>query len=216
VSLVQFFSAPVGTRGNAVLNWAKEPTADVIAYARSYRTAANRLRRMEEEREFGEIDHDACPILFLFRHSLELYLKAMICRAALISVSEQELPEVLPRLWREHSLLRLLAMAEPVLQTLARSLLPALRFVHEGVLEVVEEMDRLDPGSYTFRYPVTANGSASLPDTNLVNVFVFAERVDEALTHFSDICVMLDRAAPPREQLRLALSPILRSSVDAS
>jgi hypothetical protein len=208
--LLHFFSAPVGTRGNAVLNWAAEPTADVIAYARSYRGAANRLLHAEAEREFGEVDHDACPILFLFQHSLELYLKAMICRAALISVSESELAEVLPRLWREHSLVRLLAMSEPILDALGRSI-PALRFVREDYIEVVEELDRIDPGSYVFRYPVTAKGTASLPSTMLVNVFVFSEKVDDTLTYFSDICVMLDRASPPRTQLRLALAPILRS-----
>lgn len=215
MGLLHFFSAPVGTRGNAVLNWTAEPTGDVIAYARSYRTAANRLLHAEEKREFGELDHDACPILFLFRHSLELYLKAMICRAALISVSEAELVEVLPRLWREHSLVRLLAMSEPVLDALGRSL-PALRFVYEDVLDVVEELDRVDPGSYVFRYPVTVKGTASLPSTMLVNVFIFSEQVDRALTYFSDICVMLHGASPPREQLRIALAPILRSGDGAS
>lgn len=215
MELVHFFSAPIGTRGNAVLNWVAEPTDDVIAYARSYRAAANRLLQGEEKREFGQLDQDACPILFLFRHSLELYLKAVICRAALISVSETELADMLPRLWREHSLMRLLAMAEPILEALRRSF-PALRFVCDDALRVVNELDRIDPGSYVFRYPVTAKGGASLQHTMLVNIFVFSDQVDEALTYFSDICVMLDQAAPPSAQLRLALAPILRCSGDAS
>lgn len=210
MSLLHFFSAPLGTPGNAVLNWAAAPTADVVAYARSYWEAGNRLLRAEEGREFGELDHGACPILFLLRHSLELYLKAMICRAALISVSESELADVLPRLWREHSLCRLLTMSEPIMEALGRTL-PALRMKPDDVLAVVEELDRIDPGSYVFRYPVTARGSASLPNTMLVNVFVFAERVDEALTYFSDICRMLDQATPPRTQMRLALAPVLNT-----
>lgn len=213
MGLIHFFSSPIGTHGNAVLNWAAEPTDDVIAYARSYRAAANRLRQAEESREFGALDQDACPILFLFRHSLELYLKAVICRAALISVSETELADMLPRLWREHSLMRLLAMAEPILEALRRSL-PALQFVSDDALRVVDELDRIDPGSYVFRYPVTAKGGASLQHTMLVNIFVFSDQVDEALTYFSDICVALDQAAPPRAQLRLALAPILRCSND--
>lgn len=71
---------------------------------------------------------------------------------------------------------------------------------------MVEELDRVDPGSYVFRYPVTARGAASLPNTMLVNVFVFAERVDGALTYFADICRILDQATPPRAQLRLGLA----------
>ena len=96
-----------------------------------------------------------------------------------------------------------------MLDLLARDRVPPLRIVHEDVLEVIDELDRIDPGSYTFRYPVTAKGSPSLAGATLVNVFLFAERVDEALTYFSDICVILDRASPPRAQLRLSLAPIL-------
>jgi hypothetical protein len=215
VGIFHFYSAPVGTPGNAVLNWTAEPVTDILAYARSYREAAFRLVQVQEKREYGEVDHAACPIIFLYRHSLELYLKAMIYRAARVSVSDSELLEVLPRLWREHSLRRLFDMAEPVIELLARHLLPVLGGVREDVMDLVGELDEVDPGSYAFRYPVTGAGAPSLPQTVLVNVFKFAQRAEDATVYLSDMCGYLGRAIPPSSQLRIALSPIVKGGAGA-
>jgi hypothetical protein len=99
-------------------------------------------------------------------------------------------------------------MSAPVTQALGRTF-PALYVKHEEVLELVLKLDRVDSGSYVFRYPADVGRGASLPNSFLVKVFVIAEQVDVALTCFADICRMLDRVAPSRAQLRLTLVPAL-------
>lgn len=152
----QKFHAPVGTYGNALLNWRSNSAAEITTYAWSYRCAAMNLISFRERREIGSIDEHALPILFLYRHSFELYLKALVYRAALVSIAEEELALAIPRLWREHSLVRLLEMSKPLLRS---------KYVHmwdneleEKVAHVATEVDGVDAGSYAFRYPVTSSG----------------------------------------------------------
>src|ERR1700687_2202101 len=116
MSLLHFFSAPIGTYGNAVVNWAGKPEEDLVTYAASYRGAAMNLVAFRERRGIGSIDHAALPIQFLYRHSFELYLKSIVFRAAVLTINQKELVAALPKLWREHSLVALFEMAKPVLK----------------------------------------------------------------------------------------------------
>lgn len=209
MAICELYAAPRGTYGNAFLNWTEHSVDDVMAYAVSYRNAAHNLVAFREQRGVGDIDHAACPIVFLFRHSLELYLKAMIYRAARLSVDDADLPAVLPRLWREHSLVRLLDMATPVLHALDPHIPMGLRGLREELLDLVTKIDHVDPGSYSFRYPVTPGGGASMPKNLLLNIFTFAEHVDTALDHLSQFCVyLLSESISTSAQMKLALSPI--------
>jgi hypothetical protein len=179
--LEEFYAAPRGTYGNALLNWMNHAPSDVVSYAVAYRNAAHNLIAHREQLGAGEIDQAACPIIFLFRHSVELYLKGMVYRLSRLSVDDTELQQVLPRLWREHSLMRLLSMAQPVLTAMRQKLPLALRDFDEEDLEFLSDLDRIDPGSYSFRYPVASSGGPSLPGFLITNIFVFAEHADRVL-----------------------------------
>ena len=148
MTIEEFYSAPRGTYGNALLNWGNHAPSDVVSYAVSYRNAAHGLIAVCERRDVGDIDAGACPVIFLFRHAIELYLKAMVYRLARLSVDDQELRLVLPWLWREHSLMRLMRMAQPVLTAMTDSLPLALRAIDEDELHFLSDLDRIDPGSY--------------------------------------------------------------------
>ena len=202
----QFYGAPVGTYGNAVLSWRKLAAEDVVLYAVSYRNAAHNLIYIHSSRELGDIDHSACPVIFLYRHSIELYLKAMLYRLARLSVDDTDLREVLPRLWREHSLLKLLKMAQPVLEAMYERLPLALRVFDEDELKFLGDLDRIDPGSYSFRYPVASTGGPSLPKMLITNIFVFAEMADRTLDALNARCrFLIDEVDALEPQLRLSL-----------
>jgi hypothetical protein len=62
--------------GNVVLNFMRFPQGEFAAYGRSYHEAANRLVTSMGSGHYR--DPDACPIVFLYRHAVELYLKAII------------------------------------------------------------------------------------------------------------------------------------------
>jgi hypothetical protein len=185
MGLYKKFSAPIGTPGNALLNWERCSAAGILSYGWSYRCAAFNLVALQKKNEHGSIDNHALPILFLYRHSFELYLKALVYRAALISIDENELAQAIPKLWREHSLLKLAQMSAPLLE--AKSL-ACFADVHDNVIALAEELDEIDPGSYSFRYPVTSKGKSALPPNFLTNIFVFADTVEDVLDELREYC----------------------------
>lgn len=200
----QRFCAPVGIHGNALLNWKKNSAAEIITYAWSYRSAAMSLISLRERHELESIDERVLPILFLYRHSFELYLKALVYRAALVSIAEDELVLAIPKLWREHSLLRLLEMSAPLLRS---------RYVHmwddeieEKIFHVAKELDEVDNGSYAFRYPVTSNGQPALPTNFQTNIFLYSEILENVMDDLSEICRFLEgRRIESSAQMKLAL-----------
>jgi hypothetical protein len=203
MGLHEKFAAPIGTPGNALLNWERCSAAGISSYGWSYRCAAFSLVRMREKNEFDTIDNHALPILFLYRHSFELYLKALVYRAALVSIEERELVDAIPRLWREHSLLRLVQMSAPLLE--AKSL-ACFEDVHDKVKALATELDEVDSGSYAFRYPVTAKGESALPPNFLTNIFVFSETMESTLDDLREYCRWVEGIQVQcSQQMKLAL-----------
>ncbi|AFU46618.1 MAG: hypothetical protein ACRBC3_06080 [Burkholderiaceae bacterium] len=206
MTIEEFYSAPRGTYGNALLNWSNHAASDVVSYAVSYRNAAHGLIAGYERRDVGDIDYGACPVIFLFRHAIELYLKGMVYRLARLSVDDQELRQVLPRLWREHSLMKLLGMAQPVLAAMRDRLPLALRAIDEDELQFLSDLDRVDPGSYSFRYPVASTGGSALQGLFMTNIFVFAQMADRTLDSLNAICrhlIIEVHALEPQMRLNL-------------
>jgi hypothetical protein len=202
--LSEVFAAPIGTLGKSLLNWKANSAAEIVAYASSYRSAAMKLIGSHEGGQFVNIDEHALPVLFLYRHSLELYLKALVYRAAVVSIAEEELLLAVPRLWREHSLVRLLQMISPLLHSRHFHLWD--EELEEKVGRVVRRLDGVDPGSYAFRYPVTSSGRPSLPDHFFTNIFAFSEVLENVLDDLSDICRCLEgRRLDASAQMKLAL-----------
>jgi hypothetical protein len=205
------FSANKGEPGNALLNWGNHPARELASYAATYRYAANNLVAFREQQPPHAVDEGALPIVFLYRHSFELYLKAIIYRAALSSMNEGEVKRALPRLWREHSLVKLTKMAAPVIESKAH-LLTRTGDLHRCVSDLSAEIDRIDASSHAFRYPIDAQGTASLPRNFWVNIFAFSEAMERMLDDVAQFCRSLESARiETSEQLKLALHLNLRT-----
>jgi hypothetical protein len=208
----EFFAAPLYTYGNALINWRGDPTKDLTVFAESYRYAAMNLVADYERRKYGAIDEAALPILFLYRHSFELYLKAIIYRAAAISIDEAKLHIVLPKLWREHSLVALATMAKPVIGIDSGHLLALNGELAEKISDLAGEIDKIDSGSYSFRYPVTSRGTAALPPVFLTNIFVLSQRMETVLDDVAQFCRYLeDVRIQASDQIKLALHNLAHS-----
>ncbi len=182
MTIYESFSAPIGTHGNALLNWRGATPKEIIAYAVAYRSAAMNLVGIKEQQDIVHaIDDDALPILFLYRHSFELYLKSIIYQVATLSIDESELVNAVPRLWREHSLVALVNISESILLSPSTRSPVQSRRLHSDIRELAENLDDVDPGSYAFRYPVTTKGTSCLPSHFFTNIFVFSEAMEHAL-----------------------------------
>ena|ERR1035441_5601401 len=93
------------------------------------------------------------PIVFLYRHQLELSLKEIILRA------NQLLDEPV-RFRAVHSLRELWEDCRTALESAG---FPVNIAETEYFEACIEQLDRLDPHSMSFRYPVTKTGAPTLP-----------------------------------------------------
>jgi hypothetical protein len=101
------FFIPNDHHGNVVFNFTSQPIEDLPAYALGYREAGRSLAANIGASN-GYADYDGYPILFLYRHALELYLKAVVYRGArLLGLVSQEAIDT-NRLFERHDLSRLL------------------------------------------------------------------------------------------------------------
>ncbi|NYE61952.1 hypothetical protein FHW58_003159 [Duganella sp. 1224] len=202
----EFFAAPLYTYGNALINWQGQPTQDLTVYAHNYRRAAMCLVSMYQQRIHGTIDEGALPILFLYRHAIELYLKAIVYKAAVVTINEMELKAALPKLWREHSLLALAEMAKPIISVNSGELLAMNGELDRRILDIASRIDAVDSGSYTFRYPVNSRGTGAIPYLFMTNVFVFSREVEGMLDDMAQFCRHLEsKRIESSGQIKLAL-----------
>lgn len=198
----------MGTPGNALLNWSEPAASNIISYAHSYRSAAMNLVASCEQHGTFTIDDGALPIVFLYRQAFELYLKAIVYRAAVLTINEEDLRQAVPRLWREHSLVRLVRMAEPVLVSSIRPWLQSGE-LHRKIAPLAVRLDEVDPGSYSFRYPVTSYGNPALPTNVMLNIFVFSEAMEHMLDDVAQVCrILQSEDLHTSDQMKLALHPI--------
>jgi hypothetical protein len=176
--------------GNVVLNFTSYPKGELAVYGLAYRDAADALVNNLRHRH-GYSDVDACPIVFLYRHSIELYMKAIILwGAGLVRLQSGEYINT-DELFTTHKF---------------RDLLPSVRRVFKeagwddnrtsdvefGTFSEIEEFvlafGEIDPRAFAFRYPIDRAGNASLPENFYFNVIALGDEAHKMLT-------MLDGAA---------------------
>jgi len=166
--------------GNIVFNFTGRPIEDLTAFALGYQQAAHSLAgRLAQSR--GYADYEGYPVLFLYRHSLELYLKAIVYRGAmLLGLVAERRPDTRD-LFERHELVRLLPAIRAIFKEMDGD------FEGSGVASFadfegfIRAMDSIDPRSYAFRYPMNRSGEAYLPHHFVVNVVAFAEKMDRLL-----------------------------------
>jgi hypothetical protein len=165
---------------NTVLNWHNVPEREFCFCARAFHTAAKTLAGALELDSGSFTDFDACPVVFMYRHAIELHLKALVLGEGRNFLAARPAPAFI---YRTHSLTRL---AQIVCQ-IVTAVEWAKDFKCEGVEEladfraVIEELNSVDPGSHAFRYPVNTEGQGSVPSHLPFSVREFARRMDALL-----------------------------------
>lgn len=166
----------LGTRSRLVacLNFSHDQW---IGYVEGFKRLADLGVAQLEEDGHGH-DYLVYPIVFAYRHHIELALKVIIRDTRELLDAEGDPPKT-------HKLLVLWEMAEPHLRQIADD-----AETYQAVRDCLRRFDELDPSSVSFRYPVTAAGDPVLPE--LRNLDLGRVRaVVERLSMFLD-CVMTD------------------------
>ena len=145
-------------RLNARLNIREE---DWDSYAQGYKEAADQLvTRMGE----SPISHDflVYPIVFLYRHYLELRLKELLVAEAgsweLLDSEIRKLHKLIP-IWNE---------VRPNLEAVWSDSVTGSQF--DAIEDRLKEIASIDSASFAFRYPVDTKGRPSLAGIQHVNL----------------------------------------------
>jgi len=170
--------------GNVVFNFTGDPIGELSAFALGYREAANRLAT-EFSQSDPRPDYEGYPILYLYRHSLELYLKAIVYRSAgLMGLMGKEKPDV-TKLFKSHKLRRLLAPVRAVFNAMQWNFdFEDSEFASFDEFEqFIGTIDSIDADSDGFRYPMNREGQANLPHHYVINVISFAKIMSSLLSY---------------------------------
>ena len=169
---------------NFVISWTKEPKNDFGIFSKGYRLAAKRLATLLlEAPRFS--DYEAYPVIFLYRHSLELSLKHIIYMSVKLA-AYRYIEEIGDKLHNTHDLC---SLAKATRESLAL-LFPEDEFLRK-IIPVVEktsvELSELDSDSYGYRYPIDRHGKPSTKRHQSVNLESFASHMSSVLDDLDTI-----------------------------
>jgi len=198
--------------GNVRFSVTHDVATDLAAYARGYHRAGKWLATRLAEAN-GYPDYDGYPILFAYRHSLELFLKAFVYRGAQYVgfVSDDEC--AVDRLFHIHRLSAFLPAVGIILKHLDWEWaedIPGLRS-SEDFKALLNGIDSVDGQSYAFRYPTNTKGAEHLPRETLINVVRFASCMDAVLESLDAAMMGLEFRRDRITDLEVVLQKLYRN-----
>ena len=188
------------------IGFAASPQGDFGVYARGYFFAAECLSRSLLER-ISFADYEAYPVVFLFRHSLELSLKNVIYSCARLAWFKDL--KGIPIGWNNsHNLEALFAKSEAALRMLFPHDDSLCQFLRR-VGEVVKDFSALDSSSYAFRYPIDTKGASPFSTDISISLQTMLDTMTEVFDGLDAIDFGLDSATAMLERDREELAEFL-------
>ena len=165
--------------GNVVLNLQHSADSELSLYARSFHEAGHALvEQMFARASYNDLE--GCPIVFFYRHELELYLKAIALLGDEIMQLRGKTLTSRKHLFTTHRLVFLLPLLMRTFEEVGWTWdleIEGLRTFQE-VEELLRDVETVDTGSYTFRYPVNTEGQPSVPHHFMIHIPTFCNRMD--------------------------------------
>jgi hypothetical protein len=162
---------------NACIEWVMSRPDRLQGYAEGYRIAARCLHAVAEEQSVSP-DRLVFPLAFLWRHHVELMLKDIIARGRALDGGEPTFPEHhrLVDLWNE-------ALGH------IRKVGNADRSDIAVVAQNMRELERIDAGSFAFRYPAEkGTGEDALRGVQYINLRTLQEAI-EPISNFLNAAI---------------------------
>jgi hypothetical protein len=165
---------------NSAPNRHNVPATDLFLYARSFHKAAKALAGSLQLDASPFADSDVSPVVFMYRHAVELHLKAIVLGDAGNFLATR--PDALS-VHKTHSVSWLAQFVCQILTAVKWE----IDFNCDGIENladfkaVIEEVNAVDAGSYVFRLLVRAEGQDSVPGRGTPTIRDFARRMDALL-----------------------------------
>jgi hypothetical protein len=174
---------------NAVVgrSWVSDPWD---LYAEGYKAAADQLVEDVRERRVHPLDAVVFPIVFLYRHYLELRLKQLMpVSARLLSLD--------PNFRQKHGLVEVWRHLRPRIEKVwANS-----KEKNDAIEEKLIELEKWDPKSDAFRYPVDTAGERNLQGLQYVNVRHLRDVVAGVAAVLDGIAIGMDEMADLKAEM---------------
>ena len=161
------------------------PKSEFGHYAGAFHDAGKLLVNQLAESK-GYRDLQACPIVFLYRHALELYMKQIIITGnSLLRLSRKKPVLEVKDIGHDQ-----LSKLVPVIKTIFDAVDWEWELDIEGISseeefqKFLEDFEKIDPNSISFRYPTSKNGKATLPKHFVFDVIDFSKKLDPILNLF--------------------------------
>jgi hypothetical protein len=155
------------THRNIVLNFMHSPQTEFGPYGGGFHEAARILAKEFLQYQSGFSDLEGPPIVYLYRHALELHLKGVVLagnRLMQLDGGDGLEDDALWALLGSHRLSALLPHVRRVFRHVNWS-----DEINHGPIKtfadirsVVHDLERVDPESFAFRYPTNKKGKASV------------------------------------------------------
>ena len=172
-----------------VISFTHDPKGDFGAFAKGYTLAANRLAAsLLEGPRFP--DYEAYPVVFLYRHALELSLKHIIYGGVELAAFRR-MDEINEQLKNNHDLVDLSRTARKVLSLLFPND-EMLGRLNTTVAAICEDWSQIDPRSDAYRYPIDTKGRPSTKKHQVVNLRALATRMAAVLEDLDTVHFGLD------------------------
>jgi hypothetical protein len=185
---------------NTVLNWHREPEQEFHLYGEAFWNAAKTLLQNDALDKLPIASFDASVIVYLYRHALELFLKEILIGRGGELIDPRPSPEAVLNVG--HSLTKLLPDVRRIFvecgwdETFGSN--TAVTF--DDFTAIVEEFEKADPSSFSFRYPVKKDLTGALDGHFTFSVRQFALTMDEVLGTLSGACYGLPEIANYRAE----------------
>ncbi|HEV2178190.1 MAG TPA: hypothetical protein VGW33_13470 [Terriglobia bacterium] len=162
-------------RTDTMLNWWGHPRTKFFLYSEAFKKAAQRLL-VATPLVPGD-DIDACPVVFLYRHALELSLKDIILAGDELKRSAGKPLSDTEKLFKNHDLDGMLSQINQIFAEVGWH----RDSVIEDIENAVRELNEVDRGSDAFRYPVNKKGESSISHRFAFDLKKFGYRMDSVL-----------------------------------
>ena len=179
----------ISDMSNFVISFSNDPKSDFGAFAKGYTLAATRLAAsLLEAPRFP--DYEAYPVVFLYRHALELSLKQIIYGGVELAAFRR-MNDINEHLKNNHNLADLSRTSGKVLSLLFPND-ELLGRLNTTVAAICEDWSQIDPRSDAYRYPIDTKGRPSTKKHQVVNLRALATRMAAVLEDLDAVHFGLD------------------------
>jgi hypothetical protein len=175
---------------NTVLNWLSNQQSMFFLYGQAFWQAAKELLRNEALDVMPIASFDACVIVYLYRHALELFMKEILLTGGCLIDPRPSPDDVINK---GHSLTNLLKDVRRIFiqcgwdKDFSSNKVTSL----DDLTAIVDEFENVDRSSFCFRYPVKKDLTSALGRDFTFSIRRFALTMDDVLKELSGACYAL-------------------------